>query len=154
VPEPIRLLDTSVIVRYLTNDLPELAERARRLIDSDLPLGITAVAVLETAHVLRNPPYRHSREAVVDALVGLLQRENVHGIGVDAADAAVALLLCRASTAVSIGDALIAAIGRSAGLTEAYSFDARFGRSGLRLVEIPHPISPSENPTGAPNPST
>jgi predicted nucleic acid-binding protein len=136
VPEPLRLLDTSVIVRYLSNDLRDLAEQARRLIESDLPLGVTAVAVLEAAHVLRNPPYSQPREAVVDALVGLVQRENMQGVGVDTAQAAAALLLCRESATVSFGDALIAATGRSAGVLEAYSFDARFGRAGVRVVPI------------------
>jgi predicted nucleic acid-binding protein len=135
--EPLRILDTSVIVRYLANDVPDLAERARQLIDSSILLGITAVALLEAAHVLRNPPYSHSRETVVDTLVMLLQRDNIRGVGVDTTHAAVALLLCRPSTAVSFGDALIAAIGRSVGVTEAYSFDARFRRAGLRVVPLP-----------------
>jgi predicted nucleic acid-binding protein len=135
--EPLRVLDTSVIVRYLTNDIPHLANQARHLIDSSRPLGITTVALLEAAHVLRNPPYGHPREAVVDALIDLLQRENIQGVGVDTGHAAVALLLCRSSGAVSFGDALIAATGRSAGLTEAYSFDARFGRAGLHVLQLP-----------------
>jgi predicted nucleic acid-binding protein len=134
---PPRLLDTSIIVRYLTNDIPDLAERARRLIDSDTLVGITTVALLEAAHVLRNPPYLYPRERVVDALVELVQRENVVGVGVDTEQAAVALLLCRPSGTVSFGDALIAAAGRSAGVSEAYSFDAAFGRTGLRVVQIP-----------------
>jgi predicted nucleic acid-binding protein len=137
MPEPLRVLDTSVIVRYLSGDLPDLAEQARRLIDSDTPVGIAAVALLEAAHVLRNPPYSHPREAVVDALVALLQRENVHGVAIDLSHAAAALMLCRSSATVSFGDALIAATGRSAGLTEAYSFDARFGRAGLRVALMP-----------------
>ena len=135
-PPPLRLLDTSIIVRYLTNDIPRLAEQARRLIDSNRLLGVTTVALLEAAHVLRNPPYNHAREVVVDALVSLLQRENIVGVGVDAAQAAVALLLCRPSGTVSFGDALIAAAGRTAGVTEAYSFDAAFGRTGLTVIPL------------------
>ncbi|MDQ3700407.1 MAG: PIN domain-containing protein [Chloroflexota bacterium] len=137
VREPLRILDASVIVRYLSNDIPRLAEQARWLIDSDTPLGITTVALLETAHVLRNPPYGHSREAIGDALINLRQRENFHGVGVNTAHAAVALLLCRQSGTVSFGDALIVATGRSANLTEAYSFDAHFERAGLRVVPMP-----------------
>ena len=134
---PLRLLDTSIIVRYLTNDIPDLAARARQLIDSHALLGITTVALLEAAHVLRNPPYSHARERVVDALVELVQRENVVGVGVNTEQAAVALLLCRPSGTVSFGDALIAAAGHSAGVDEAYSFDAAFGRTGLRVVPFP-----------------
>ncbi len=130
-PELLRVLDTSVIVRYLSNDLPALAARARALIESDAALGITAVALLEAVFVLRRAPYDYAREAVVDALVDLLQRQNIRGVGVDSEEAALALLLCRPSSAVNFGDALIAATARSAGLTEGYSFDARFGRAGL-----------------------
>jgi predicted nucleic acid-binding protein len=136
VSAPLRLLDTSIIVRYLSNDIPALAEPARGLIESDAPLGVTTVALLETAHVLQHPPYAHPRAAVVDALVELLQRENIEGIGVDKMHAAVALLLCRASGTVSFGDALIAATGRSAGINEAYSFDGRFSRAGLTVIPL------------------
>lgn len=139
--EPLRVLDTSVIVRYLTGDVPHLAEAARRVIDSEVPVGVTPVALLEAAHVLSNAPYSHDRRAVVDALVALLRRENVQGVGVEAHLAAVALLRCRASGALSFGDALIAATGLSAGLEEAYSFDARFARAGLRVVSIPNPVA-------------
>jgi predicted nucleic acid-binding protein len=135
--EPLRLLDTSVIIRYLSNDIPHLAQRARQLIESDSRLGIATVALLEAVDVLRNPPYAHEREAVVDALVDLLQRDNIVGIGVDATHAAAALLLCRPSGSVGFGDALIAATGRSAGVSEAYSFDAGFSRVGLRVVPMP-----------------
>lgn len=141
--EPLRIVDTSIIVRYLTRDLPDQAEQARRLIESTVPLGITAVALVETAFVLRSPYYGQSRELIVDTLTALLQRRNVHGIGIDTMRAATALQLCRASTAVSVGDALIAAIGLSAGVNEAYSFDARFRRSGLRVV--PFPNAPAGN---------
>lgn len=86
--------------------------------------------------MLRNPPYGQPRERVVDALLDFLRRENMHGIGIDVHLTAVALLRCRPSGSVSFGDAVIAATALSAGITEAYSFDARFGRSGLRLVPI------------------
>jgi predicted nucleic acid-binding protein len=144
VTEPLRLLDTSIIVRYLSNDLPELARRARQLIESDAPLGIATVAVLEAAHVLRHPPYGYTREAVVDALVRLIRRDNIHGVGVDTAHVALALLLCRPSSTVSFGDALIAATGRSAAVEEICTFDARFGRAGLRPVAVPDIPTPPE----------
>jgi len=116
------------------------------LVESGASLGITAVALLEAAHVLSRPPYAHSREAVVDALVGLLQRENVRGVGLQDEHAAAALLLCRSSGAVSFGDALIAATGLSAGVAEVYSFDARIGRAGLRPVPLPDPPTARQGP--------
>lgn len=142
--DPLRLLDASIIVRYVSNDLPELALRARQLIESDTPLGITTVAVLEAAYVLRRPPYGYARQAVVDALIRLIRRDNLHGVGVDTAHMAVALLLCRPSSTVSFGDALIAATGRSAAVQEIYTFDARFGRAGLRPIAVPDIPTPPD----------
>lgn len=43
------LLDTSVIVRYLTGDPPEQAELAASIIDSETPLQITDVVLAEVA---------------------------------------------------------------------------------------------------------
>jgi predicted nucleic-acid-binding protein len=147
VTEPLRLLDTSVVVRYLSYDIPDLAGRAGQLINSGVPLGITTVAILEASYVLQRPPYNQSRESVVDALIDLLRRRNVQGIGVDADQAALALLLCRPSRTVSFGDALIAATGRSAGVEGIYTFDARFGRAGLQAVAVPELPPPAEGPT-------
>jgi hypothetical protein len=59
--------------------VPHLAEAARQLIDSDTPLGITPVALLEAAHVLSNPPYSvrgqgvHPLAGVPESAVRVLQ---------------------------------------------------------------------------------
>lgn len=137
--EPTRALDASIIVRYLTGDIPHFASVARRIIDSETPLGIPAVALLEVAHVLRRPPYSVSRDALIEAFTILLQRPNIQGIGVDAEIAVSFLSRCRGSSAVSVGDALIAATCHSAGISEIYTFDARFGRSGLHPAQLPLP---------------
>ena len=62
----MRLLDTSMVVRYLLRTPPELAQVSRRIIDEESALAITDVAVTETAHVLTSV-YRLPREAVVNA---------------------------------------------------------------------------------------
>lgn len=104
---------------------------ARNLIDSDRPIGITAVAVLETAYVLRRL-YGYDRAAIVDALNVLLTRDNV--VGVDRSQAAAKVMLCRPSGTVSFGDALLAATATSAGLSEVYTFDEKLRRAGLVAV--------------------
>ena len=78
----LRLLDTSVLVRYFVGDEPEQDTRARALIESERPIGLSAIALLETAYVLTRH-YGYAREAVVDALIELLTRENVEGVGLD-----------------------------------------------------------------------
>ena len=131
--EPVRLLDASVIVRYVTADDSEKMTRASQLIESGSPIGITTVAILEAAHVLQKG-YGHAREQVVDALVGLVTRQNAVGVGVDLGKVASRLALCRSSGTVSFGDALLAATGASFGVNEAYTFDQRLDRSGLTSI--------------------
>lgn len=131
--EPLRVVDASVLVRYLAADNPAMLEHARRLIDGDAPLGITAVAVLETAHVLHRV-YGYERAAVVDALVQLVMRQNVVGVGIDREQIAAKLSLCRASGTVSFGDALLAATAASAGIDGAYTFDEKLRRAGVIAV--------------------
>ncbi len=131
--EALRVIDTSVLVRYLTGDNPEMQERAKRVIDSDRSIGLTAVAVLETAYVLHRV-YGYSRMKVVDALVELVTRQNCVGVGIDRDEIAAKLVLCRGSTAVSFGDALLAATAASAGIDSAYTFDEKLSRSGLNGV--------------------
>ncbi|MBI2942357.1 MAG: PIN domain-containing protein [Chloroflexi bacterium] len=137
MPEPLRALDSNVVLRYLLRDSPEQWERATRLIDSDRPLGLTAVALAEVGWTLAGPRYRHDRVLVARQLLDLLARENIVALGFDKVEAEAALLTCATPTgAAHLGDALIAACARSAGVQEIYSFDERFARTGLR------PLSP------------
>lgn len=132
MPEPLRAVDANVVLRYLLNDVPQQTERARRLIDSDLHLGLTAVALAEIAWVLAGPRFKRERSEVATELIDLLARENIVTIGFDKAEAQAALMACLPlSGAAGLGDALIAACARSAGLEEIYSFDQRFSRAGL-----------------------
>jgi predicted nucleic acid-binding protein len=133
VPEPIRLLDTSVILRYLTSDNPDMQARAQEVIESEQALGATPVVLLEAAYALQHH-YGYGRSAVMDALVGLLTRRNVIGGGADRDQMAAKLLLCRPSSAVSFGDALIAATAASAGLDTIYTYDEKMGRARLNTI--------------------
>lgn len=70
------LLNTSKVVRYLTGDPPELAERAVRVIDGQERLQVTDVVIAETAYVLMSV-YGIPRSVVVNHLVDFLQKENI-----------------------------------------------------------------------------
>lgn len=126
------LLDTSIVVRYLTGDPPELADRAARIIDSPVALQITDVVLVETAYVLISV-YQMPRAAVVDALIALLQRTNIRPFGLDKATVLEALLLCRPSARVAFADALVWAAARSSGTVTIYTFDKRFPADGVKL---------------------
>jgi predicted nucleic acid-binding protein len=69
-------LDTSIVVRYLTGDPPELAEKAAQIIDGEEGLQVTDVVLAETAYVLISV-YGISRSVVVDHLIAFLQKENI-----------------------------------------------------------------------------
>jgi len=45
--EPLRAIDTSVLLRYLLNDVPAQSDAARRLVDSDIPLAVTAATTAD-----------------------------------------------------------------------------------------------------------
>lgn len=125
-------LDASVLVRYIMDDPPAMAERAQRLIDSEVELWITETALIETSHVLLHI-YGLPRADIVDLLIYLLQRQNVSVHQLDKRLVITALLLCRPSGRVSFGDALIWAAARHAGPSIVYSFDRRFPADGLEV---------------------
>jgi predicted nucleic acid-binding protein len=125
-------LDTSVLVRYLRGEPPDMAEQAAEIVERSSELYVTDVALTETAHVLASV-YRVAREAIVDALVALLRRRNVTTFRLDKEAVIQGLLLCRPSGRVSIPDAMIWAAARSSDVETVYTFDRRFPSEGVSL---------------------
>jgi predicted nucleic acid-binding protein len=128
-------LDTSYVVRYLTNSPPAMAAQAARVIDSDEPLVLTESILLETAFVLGGSIYKIPREGIVDALAALVQRRNIHLPVLSKPRALEALELCRNSKRYSFTDALLWAQALEAGVgRRIYSFDGRFPSRGITIV--------------------
>lgn len=125
-------LDTSMVVRYLTGDPPELADQAAQVIDSEEGLQVTDIVLAETAYVLTSV-YRISRSLVVDHLVAFLQKGNVTPFALDKGLVLQALLLCKPSGRVSFADAMVWAAARSSGNRVVYSLDERFPGDGLEI---------------------
>ena len=125
-------LDTSVVIRYLTGDSPELADRAANIIDGEDNFWITDVVLAEVAYVLMSV-HQLSRTLVVDILVDLVRKENFSTYAQDKGFVLQALQMCRESGRVSFPDALIWASARSAGSDVVYTFDQRFPSDGLEL---------------------
>jgi predicted nucleic acid-binding protein len=126
------LLDTSMLVRYLTGDPPDLAERAAQVIDQVENLQVSDVVIAETAYVLTSV-YKVPREAVVDYLILFLQKSNIRPFALDKDFLLQALLLCRPSGRVSFADALVWAAAQSTGAKVVYSMDERFPRQGVEV---------------------
>jgi len=126
-------LDTSIVVRYLTGDSPQLAEQAAEIIDRDENLKITDVAIVETAYVLTSV-YGIEREIVVDNLITFMQKKNISPFALEKGLVLQALLLCRPSGRISFADAMIWAAVRSAGSKSIYSLDDRFPSDGIEIL--------------------
>ncbi len=130
------LLDTSVLVRYLTGDPPEAADASAQIIDREPDLLITDVVIAETAYVLTSV-YGVPRERAVDALVDLLRKANIDTFRLDKGFVLDALLLCRPSGRVSVADALVWAAARSQPDTAVYTLDQRFPEAGVAVLRPP-----------------
>ena len=127
------LLDSSMLVRYLTGDPPGLADVSAQVIDGDRALLVTDVVIVETAYVLHSA-YEVPRAAVVDGLIALLRKANIDTFRLDKDLVLQALLFCRPSGRVSFADALVWAAARSQAGTAVYSFDARFPDEGITVL--------------------
>ena len=127
------LLDTSMVVRYLTGDPPELAEQAAHVIDHEENLRISDVVVTETACVLTSV-YQVPRKVVVDHLILFLQKGNIQPFALDKGFLLQALLLCRLSGHVSYTDAIVWAQAQMKDEKTVYSLDERFPQDGVRVL--------------------
>ena len=122
------VVDTNVVIRHLTNDDRNQAERARRLIEQhDVYLPLTVL--LESEWVLRSV-YGFAPGAIVDALRGFA---GLPRVTVESADAA-ATALDWAEQGLDLADALHLAAAR--GHEGLASFDRALARMAQR-VEAP-----------------
>ena len=125
-------LDTNVLVRYFTHEPTDMAARARALIDGERRFTLSNVVLAETGFVLESV-YHQPRAAIVDALVGLVQRANVVPRNARRSTLVEALGLCRPSRRVSFADALLWAEARDSTPGIVYSFDREFPDTGIEL---------------------
>jgi predicted nucleic acid-binding protein len=127
------ILDTSYIVRYLTDDPPDMAKRAAEIIESDEVLILSEMVLLETAYVLSSV-YRVPRDVLVDSLSELVQRANLRLATLPKDRVLEALRLCRDSSRVSFTDALVWAQAVEMGAGRIYAFDGKFPSRGVSII--------------------
>lgn len=127
------ILDTSYVVRYLTDDPPDMAERATEVIEGDEILILSEMVLLETAYVLSSV-YRVPREILVDSLSELIQRANLRLATLPKDRVLEALRLCRDSARVSFTDALVWAQAVEMGAERIYAFDGKFPSRGVSII--------------------
>ena len=131
--QELAYLDSSFIVRYLTNDPPELAAKAAAVIDSEQPLVVSELILAESAYVLASV-YQVPRADLVDALMAFLQRANIRLAHLAKPIALDALRLCKNSKRYSFADALLWAEVFSSDSQRVYTFDERFPAAGIKTL--------------------
>jgi predicted nucleic acid-binding protein len=127
--------DTSVLVRYLVGTPAGQAKRAAALIDDEaLDVGVSVIALAECAHVLRTQ-YGIGQREIVDALIELVQRDNIRVVD-DDSDLIVSMLVrARAMPGRPIPDALMVAAMAAARALPIATFDHDQGRYGIAVRE-------------------
>jgi predicted nucleic acid-binding protein len=124
-------VDTSVIVRYLVGSPTAQARRAAALIDDDDTLiGVSLVALAECAHMLRTQ-YAVGQGDIIDALIGLIQRDNVRVLEVRTDLLVEVLVRAKALPGRPIPDAMIVASTRAADALPLATFDKDQRRYGI-----------------------
>jgi predicted nucleic acid-binding protein len=128
-------LDTSVIIRYLVGSPASQARRAARLIDDDgTVFGVSTVALAECAHLLRTQ-YGIDHRDIIDALIGLIQRENIRVLG-HRTDVLVGMLVrAREMPGRPIPDAMIVAASVAGDSVPLATFDRDQRRYGIEIRE-------------------
>jgi len=115
-------LDTSILVRYLIGTPEPQAQAATDLVDeSTEELGVSAVALVE-------------QREIVDALVGLVQRENLRVIGIRTDVVVEMLVRARSMPGRPIPDALIVAAATDSEAVRLATFDRGQARYGFPVV--------------------
>jgi predicted nucleic acid-binding protein len=132
--EPTDFLDVNVLLRYFVQDNPAFTARATALIESERTLRISVVTLAEVGFVLTKF-YKVERVRAVDALIDLLNRENIETHEIPRERAIEALLLSRPSGRVSFADALLWAIARSASPAQVWTFDEKFPTDGIQVQQ-------------------
>jgi predicted nucleic acid-binding protein len=124
-------LDTSVVVRYLVGTPAAQARRAARLIEDDATdCGVSIVALAECAHVLRTQ-YEVAQRDIIEALIGFVQRVNVHVVDLPTDVLVETLVRARDLPGRPIPDALIVAASLAADAVPLATFDRGQRRYGI-----------------------
>lgn len=122
------LLDTNMLVRYLTGAPEKQAEKVRQLIvnnqEGDLRVVVIPLVVAECVFVLTGSVYRLNRKRVSDVLISFLQSPSLN---VESRNALLKAFENFRDTNVDFVDAYLAALAETDSIGVA-SFDKDFAR--------------------------
>ena len=131
-------LDTSVLVRYITEDDPQWSKAATRFIDASLteetPGYVNVIVLVELAWTLRRA-YDFTREKIAAVVNELLQSSSF----IVAEEKCVQRALLKSnSTGAGFADCLIAELNTAAGAAPTYAIDKRAVRGDI-FTQVPRP---------------
>ena len=121
-------IDTNILVRYIAQDDPVQSQRATELIErhftTENPGFISTVVMVETVWVLTRG-YRLSAREIAVAIERILQ---VDVLVVDSEQEVFASMIAVREGRASFADALIGALGLTAGCSHTLTFDRNASR--------------------------
>lgn len=127
-------VDANVLLRLITGDPSELAQRALKLVEraelGEVTLRLSPLVVVEIVWVLGSF-YRYSRTQIAEVLLPLVTAK---GVGLEDTEQVVAALDRMATANVDFIDAFLAETARRQGGAVA-SFDRDFSHLGVDWVE-------------------
>jgi predicted nucleic-acid-binding protein len=127
-------LDTSILIRYLTQDDPVQSRRANEIVERKLspqsPGFVSLVAIAEVAWVLRSR-YKATGREIATALERILACDSLE---VQNEQQVYEAMLAVKAGEGSFADALICALGGWAGCTSTLTFDGSSRLAGFEVV--------------------
>ena len=127
-------LDTNVLVRYLTQDNQEQANKANRLVEQQLsahqPGYIALITLVEIVWVLESC-YEQSKSELLDVLHAVLTTKQLL---VEQADIVYLAIKRFANGHADFSDALIAALSENNGCHVVFTFDKKAVSVGMELL--------------------
>ena len=129
-------LDTSALIRYLTDDVPVAAARVAALVDGSERVQLSPAVLIEAVHVLRRPAYARRTRILPTRWSSSSTHENVVLTGLDQ-ELRRSHPRRRDRSPRHLADALIAAAAFDAGCRVLVSTDSRFATDLVPLELLP-----------------
>lgn len=126
-------LDTSILIRYLVQDDPIQSPRTNKIIEKlteQAPGFVTVVVIAEVAWVLR-ARYKATPPEIADAVERIL---SIGSLRVQNEQQVYEAVVAARSGEGTLADALICALGKSAGCTNTLTFDSRSQLSDFEVI--------------------
>lgn len=135
-------LDTNVIVRFLVDDPPEMAEKAARLFEAaeqgEVALVVDVLVIAEVIWVLKSF-YNHTVPAIAKTLGDFILGD---GIFIDDRGTLLVALHLYETKHIDFIDAWLAATMQRRGIKQIFSFDTHFDRVvGIQRLEPDRELS-------------